>query len=174
VCAHTEQKPYPLKTLTQQISLQRQSTMPNWLEILQECSKNIQKNALPLLQKPQNQTTHGKGAGGDITHQIDHIAENTIINTIKQYDIAFILISEEAGIKKIGKNPRYRPTSQHKLQLAKRRRRTQKQQKNHPITNNKPRKLRSWHRLQHLQKIPTHQNRHCPTAKYKTPTASGR
>jgi len=111
VCAHTEQKPYPLKTLTQQISLQRQSTMPNWLEILQECSKNIQKNALPLLQKPQNQTTHGKGAGGDITHQIDHIAENTIINTIKQYDIAFILISEEAGIKKIGKNPQYYVTT---------------------------------------------------------------
>lgn len=81
--------------------------MPDWLEILQECSKNVQKNTLPLLKKPQNQTNYGIGAGGDTTYQIDHTAENTIINIIKHHDIAFILISEEAGIKKIGKNPKH-------------------------------------------------------------------
>lgn len=81
--------------------------MPDWLEILLECSKNVQKNTLHLLKKPQHQTDYGTGAGGDTTYQIDHIAENTIINTIKHQDIAFTLISEEAGIKKIGKNPQH-------------------------------------------------------------------
>jgi myo-inositol-1(or 4)-monophosphatase len=81
--------------------------MPEWLEILLECSKNVRKNTLPLLKKPQNQTNYGTGAGGDTTYQIDHIAENTIINTIKHHNIAFTLISEEAGIKKIGKNPKH-------------------------------------------------------------------
>jgi myo-inositol-1(or 4)-monophosphatase len=81
--------------------------MPEWLEILLECSRNIRKNTLHLLQKPQHQTSYGTGAGGDTTYQIDHIAENTIINTIKHHNIAFTLISEEAGIKKIGKNPQH-------------------------------------------------------------------
>jgi len=79
--------------------------MPEWLEILLECSKNVQKDTLHLLRKPQRQANYGTGAGGDTTYQIDHIAENAIIDTIKRHDIAFTLISEEAGIKKIGKNP---------------------------------------------------------------------
>ena len=85
--------------------------MPEWLEILRECSKNIQKNVYPLLKKPQNQTSYGKGSGGDTTYQIDRTAENTIINTIKHYDIPFTLISEEAGTKKIGKNPQHYVTT---------------------------------------------------------------
>jgi myo-inositol-1(or 4)-monophosphatase len=81
--------------------------MPEWLEILLECSRNVRENTLRLLQKPRHQITYGIGAGGDTTYQIDHIAENTIINTIKQYNLTFTLISEEAGIKKIGKNPQH-------------------------------------------------------------------
>jgi myo-inositol-1(or 4)-monophosphatase len=85
--------------------------MPEWLEILRECSKNIQKTVCPLLKKPQHQTSYGKGAGGDITYQIDRTAENTIINTIKRHNIPFTLISEEAGTKKIGKNPQHYVTT---------------------------------------------------------------
>lgn len=81
--------------------------MPDWQQILRECSKNVRVNTLHLLQKPQHQASYGTGAGGDTTFQIDHIAENTIINTIKHHGIDFTLISEEAGIKKIGKNPQH-------------------------------------------------------------------
>jgi myo-inositol-1(or 4)-monophosphatase len=81
--------------------------MPDWQEILLECSKSVRTNTLHVLQKPRHQTSYGKGAGGDTTFQIDRIAENTIINVIRHYSIDFTLISEEAGIKKIGKNPRY-------------------------------------------------------------------
>jgi myo-inositol-1(or 4)-monophosphatase len=81
--------------------------MPDWQQILRECSKNVRTNTLLLLQKPRHQTSYGTGAGGDTTFQIDRIAENTIINTIKHHGIDFTLISEEAGIKKIGKNPKW-------------------------------------------------------------------
>jgi myo-inositol-1(or 4)-monophosphatase len=81
--------------------------MPDWQEILLECSKNVRTNTLHLLQKPWHQISYGKGAGGDTTFQIDRIAEDTTIDTIRNYGIDFTLISEEAGIKKIGKNPQY-------------------------------------------------------------------
>jgi myo-inositol-1(or 4)-monophosphatase len=81
--------------------------MPDWQEILLECSINVRTNALHLLQKPRDQISYGIGAGGDTTFQIDRIAENTIMDTIKHHSVDFTLISEEAGIKKIGKNPQY-------------------------------------------------------------------
>ncbi|MBX5327705.1 MAG: inositol monophosphatase family protein [Candidatus Bathyarchaeia archaeon] len=85
--------------------------MVDWLEILKECSETVRETVLPLLKAPQNQPSHGKGAGGDTTHQIDLVAENAIINTIKQYNIAFTLISEEIGIRKFGKKPEYYVTT---------------------------------------------------------------
>jgi myo-inositol-1(or 4)-monophosphatase len=81
--------------------------MPDWQEILLECSRNVRTNTFHLLQKPWDQTGYGKGAGGDTTFQIDRIAENTIIDTIKHHSLDFMLVSEEAGIKKIGKNPQH-------------------------------------------------------------------
>lgn len=85
--------------------------MPEWLEILLECSKNVRKDILGILQNPQDQASYGIGAGGDTTFQIDRIAENTIIDTIKHHGIDFTLISEEAGIRKIGKNPQHYVTT---------------------------------------------------------------
>lgn len=81
--------------------------MPDWLKILKECSRNVREAVLPLLEKPQTQSSHGKGAGGDMTHAVDVAAENAIINTIKRHAIAFTLISEEAGVKKFGENPEF-------------------------------------------------------------------
>ena len=81
--------------------------MPDWQQILRDCSKSVRATTLHLLQKPNHERCYGTGAGGDITFQIDHIAENTIIDTIKHHGIDFTLISEEAGIKKMGKNPQY-------------------------------------------------------------------
>lgn len=85
--------------------------MPDWLEILKECSRNVRKAVLPFLENPQPQPSHGKGAGGDTTHEIDVAAENAIINTIKRHGIAFTLISEEAGVKKFGRNPEFYVTT---------------------------------------------------------------
>jgi myo-inositol-1(or 4)-monophosphatase len=81
--------------------------MPDWQQILRECSKSVRANTLHLLQKPHHERSYGTGAGGDTTFQIDRIAENTIVNTIKHHGINFTLISEEAGIEKIGRNPKW-------------------------------------------------------------------
>jgi myo-inositol-1(or 4)-monophosphatase len=81
--------------------------MIEWPEILLDCSKNVQENVSHLLKRPQHQTNYGIGAGGDTTYQIDRVAEEVIISTIVNRNIDFILISEEAGIKKIGRNPQH-------------------------------------------------------------------
>ena len=81
--------------------------MIEWPEILLNCSKNIRENVLHLLKQPQHQTRYGIGAGGDTTYQIDRVAEETVVNTIRSHNIDFILISEEAGIKRIGRDPQH-------------------------------------------------------------------
>ena len=78
----------------------------DWLQILIQCKNNVQKQITPLLKTLSHpQPNLGVGAGGDPIKQIDLVAENAIINTIKENQISFTLISEESGIKKFGKNP---------------------------------------------------------------------
>ena len=81
--------------------------MTEWPEILLRCSQNVQRNVLHLLKQPQHQTRYGIGAGGDTTYHIDRVAEEAIVKTITNYSIDFILISEEAGIKRIGRDPQH-------------------------------------------------------------------
>ncbi|MGB9713928.1 MAG: inositol monophosphatase family protein [Candidatus Bathyarchaeales archaeon] len=79
----------------------------SWLNILIKCKNNIQKQVVPLLKTlKQPQPDLGIGAGGDPIKQIDLAAENAIINTFKEYDVSFTLISEESGIREYGQNPR--------------------------------------------------------------------
>jgi myo-inositol-1(or 4)-monophosphatase len=78
----------------------------NWLEILTECKNNVEKQIIQMLntlKKPQPDL--GIGAGGDPIKQIDLAAENAIINTLKEHDVSFTLISEESGIKEYGLKP---------------------------------------------------------------------
>jgi len=75
----------------------------NWSQILAECKNNIEKQITPLLKTlNQPQPNLGIGAGGDPIKQIDLAAENAIIDTLRERDISFTLISEESGIKKYG------------------------------------------------------------------------
>ena len=79
----------------------------NWLQVLIQCKNNIQKQIAPLLKTlNQPQPDLGIGAGGDPIKQIDLVAENAIINTMKNHKISFTLISEESGVKEYGENPR--------------------------------------------------------------------
>jgi len=78
----------------------------NWLDILIRCKNNIQEQIKPLLKKiNQPQPNLGIGAGGDPIKQIDLSAESAIINTLKEHEISFTLISEESGIEKYGQTP---------------------------------------------------------------------
>jgi len=78
----------------------------SWLQILTQCKNNIQKQIAPLLKTlNQQQPNLGIGAGGDPIKQIDLVAENAIIKTLKSHKISFTLISEESGIKEYGEAP---------------------------------------------------------------------
>jgi myo-inositol-1(or 4)-monophosphatase len=79
---------------------------PNWQQILTECKTNIQTNIKPCLKTLREpQPNLGIGAGGDAMKPVDLAAETAIINTLKQHDVSFTLISEESGIKKFGGTP---------------------------------------------------------------------
>lgn len=78
----------------------------NWLDILIRCKNNIQEQIKPLLKKlNQPQPNLGIGAGGDPIKQLDLVAESAIINTLKEHEISFTLISEESGTEKYGQTP---------------------------------------------------------------------
>jgi myo-inositol-1(or 4)-monophosphatase len=78
----------------------------NWLQILVHCKNCIQEQIAPLLEtlsKPQPDL--GVGAGGDPIREIDLAAEQALVNTLREHEISFTLISEESGVKEYGKNP---------------------------------------------------------------------
>jgi myo-inositol-1(or 4)-monophosphatase len=79
---------------------------PNWLNILQRCKKQIQKQIKPLLEAAdQHRPSLGIGAGGDKIEAIDLEAEDAIIKTLKERVISFTLVSEESGVKEYGRAP---------------------------------------------------------------------
>lgn len=65
------------------------------------CKDNLMGNIFPYLEvSSYSQPNLGKGAGGDCIKLVDLAAEETIVETLKNYNITFTLISEESGVKK--------------------------------------------------------------------------
>ncbi|MFX0004951.1 MAG: inositol monophosphatase family protein [Candidatus Hodarchaeota archaeon] len=56
----------------------------------------------PLLGKPEAAKKTKRGAGGDLSMEIDLIAEQVIIHSLEKADLDLLLISEELGEKYIG------------------------------------------------------------------------
>ena len=61
------------------------------------------KPCLATIREPQPDL--GTGAGGDAVEPADLAAEKAIVETLKQHDVSFTLISEESGVKKFGATP---------------------------------------------------------------------
>jgi myo-inositol-1(or 4)-monophosphatase len=53
----------------------------------------------------QSQPNLGIGAGGDAIKRIDLVAENAIVDTIREHEVSFTLISEESGVEEYGESP---------------------------------------------------------------------
>jgi myo-inositol-1(or 4)-monophosphatase len=78
----------------------------DWLQVLVQCKENIREDISPLLLTlSQPQPDLGIGAGGDALRRTDLAAENAIVNTLKEHEVSFTLVSEESGVKEYGKNP---------------------------------------------------------------------
>ena len=72
------------------------------IDLLKKIALNVYYAIHPILGSNEASEKAQKGAGGDISMQIDLIAENIIINTIENANLSILLISEEIGEKYIG------------------------------------------------------------------------
>ena len=78
-----------------------------WQQIFTELKANIKAAITPYLKTLQVPLPNlGRGAGGDLIKPVDLAAENAIVETLKAHALSFTLVSEEAGIKEIGKKPK--------------------------------------------------------------------
>jgi len=76
---------------------------PDWLQVLDQCTREVQSRIHPLL-TPSRQPGPdlGVGAGGDPMTQIDLAAEEAIVDVLRKNETSFTLISEESGVKEYG------------------------------------------------------------------------
>ena len=77
--------------------------MTDWLNIIEECTKEMKKAAHKYYGTPQAAQSFTVGAGGDRSKKIDLAAEKALIDCLNRHEISCTLVSEEAGTKKIGK-----------------------------------------------------------------------
>jgi len=72
------------------------------IDELKKIGLSVYDKVHPILGRKVAAETSKRGAGGDITMYIDTLAENTIIDIVKNYRLDLLLISEEVGEKYIG------------------------------------------------------------------------
>ena len=78
-------------------------TLVDWQRILLECKSNVQASIRQCSATiRERQPNLGLGAGGDAMKPVDLAAENAIVDTLKQHDVSFTLVSEESGVKRFG------------------------------------------------------------------------
>ena len=72
------------------------------IDFLKQIALNVYERVHPLIGTEEAVKRFERGAGGDISMNIDIVAENAIIETIESSNISLLLISEEIGEKYIG------------------------------------------------------------------------
>lgn len=83
----------------------------DFLEVLNETAERVKKAVKPLLKSPIASRTYGVGAGGDSQKHIDLEAEKAIVDALQEQRLDFTLISEETGIQRYGRTPKYYVTT---------------------------------------------------------------
>ena len=82
------------------------SRMELHIDFLKNLALQVYNTVHPLLGLKESSNKAQRGAGGDISMQIDLIAENVIINYLEKENVDILLISEEIGEKFIGDKER--------------------------------------------------------------------
>ena len=78
------------------------------IDFLKLLADNVYKSVKPLLGTKEAAKKSKKGAGGDITMEIDQVAENVIVDSLEKSNVNILLISEELGEKYIGEEEKAR------------------------------------------------------------------
>ena len=76
------------------------------VEILKEVSKRIYDNVKNLAGTDDAAGTFGRGAGGDISRNIDIVAEKTVLDYLKEINFECIVLGEECGRVDLSNNPK--------------------------------------------------------------------
>ena len=76
------------------------------IDILQEVSKKIYDNVKDLAGTEDAAGDFGRGAGGDISRNIDIIAEKTVLDYLKEINFECVVLGEECGRVELSKNPK--------------------------------------------------------------------
>ena len=72
------------------------------IEFLKQLALNIYDEVHPILGTRKASQKFSRGAGGDISMQIDLVAEKVLIQSLEKVSVNILLISEEIGEKYIG------------------------------------------------------------------------
>jgi len=76
------------------------------IDVLREVSKKIYENVKDIAGTDDAGGDFGRGAGGDISRNIDIIAEKTVLDYLKEINFECIVLGEECGRVEISKNPK--------------------------------------------------------------------
>lgn len=73
-------------------------------EILREASKRVFENVKNLAGTSEAAGDYGRGAGGDISRNIDIIAEKTVLDYLKEISFECVVLGEECGRVELSSN----------------------------------------------------------------------
>ena len=76
------------------------------IKILQEASKKIHENVRDLAGTKDAAGDFGRGAGGDISRNIDIVAEKTVLDYLKEINFPCIVLGEECGRVELSDEPK--------------------------------------------------------------------
>ena len=76
------------------------------IEILREASNRIYENVKDLAGTEHAAGNFGRGAGGDISRNIDIVAERTVLDYLKEINFACIVLGEECGRVELSDKPK--------------------------------------------------------------------
>ena len=76
------------------------------IEILQQASKKIYENVRDMAGTEEAAGDFGRGAGGDISRNIDVVAEKTVLDYLKEVDFPCVVLGEECGSVELSDEPK--------------------------------------------------------------------
>ena len=76
------------------------------IDLLKEASKQVYDNVKNLAGTPDAAGDFGVGAGGDISRNIDIVAEKTVIDYLKKNNFDCVILGEECGRVELSENPK--------------------------------------------------------------------
>ena len=76
------------------------------IDILKEASKLVYQNVKDLAGTSDAAGDFGRGAGGDISRNIDIIAEKTVLDYLKKINFDCVVLGEECGRVEMSSNPK--------------------------------------------------------------------